>query len=473
MSFTRLVDLTATVIFLSLTFMLFEPGMAPAVFSQEVEAVTYLTMEQAVSRALVKNNQVLSGRFALQKAIWDKRNAWTQLLPYVSLNSRMMRIDDQTFAERDFRRYLPEPIRSEIPQTVFQESFYTSLDLTLPVFNSALLNSIAIANSNKNMAESMSQSTRQNIIYQVVSTYLTILKNKDILQLQRDYLDLSQMNYDKAERMYNAGRFSKSEALRWKVDFQQQKSVVVSNEAQVRSHRKLLNRLLNIKFDEEIEIQSDVPQQVENESQKLLQMTNDELLHLIEVNDEQLIKVNAALQAARSNTETSKHFYQNAYTSCLPNVSLSYSYGWRENNTVALDDYSPRTLMLNLQMPLFTSFQNYTAIKSSYYQYRQSQEDFYDQLQNPRFFLTETVNKLIELKTQRELSQVSLEYSDFNYRIVEQQKEQGLVSNLDFIDAKLNLQNAKLNDISAHYDFITAMVELYYLLGKVDVLWRK
>ena len=60
-----------------------------------------------------------------------------------------------------------------------------------------------------------------------------------------------------------------------------------------------------------------------------------------------------------------------------------------------------------------------------------------------------------------------------NYRIVEQQKEQGFVSNLDFIDAKLNLQNAKLNDISAHYDFITAMVELYYLLGKVDVLWRK
>jgi hypothetical protein len=69
MSFTRLVGLVTTVIFLSLTFMLFEPGLAPSVFSQEGKAVTYLTMEEAVSRALVKNNQVLSGRFALQKAI--------------------------------------------------------------------------------------------------------------------------------------------------------------------------------------------------------------------------------------------------------------------------------------------------------------------------------------------------------------------------------------------------------------------
>jgi outer membrane protein len=472
MSFCCRFGLKITIL-LALIFVLLEPGLAPSIFSQEGTSVKYLTMEEAVSRALVKNNQVLAGKFALQRAVWDKRNAWTQLFPYLSLNSRMMRIDNQTFAERDFRRYLPEPIRSEIPQTVFQESFYTSLDLTLPVFNSALLNSIAIANSNKNMAESMSLSTRQNIIYQVVNTYLAILKSKDILQLQRDYLDLSQMNYDKAERMYNAGRFSKSEALRWKVDLQQQKSVVVSNEAQLRSQMKILNRLLNIKFDEEIEIQSGIPEQIENESQKLLQMTSDELLHLIEVNDEQLVKVNAALQAARSNTETSKNIYRNTIASYLPNVSLSYSYGWRENNTMALDDYSPKTLMLNLQMPLFTSFQNYTAVKSSYYQYRQSQADFNDQLQSTRFVLTETVNNLIELKTQRELSQVSLEYSDFNYRIVEQQKEQGLVSNLDFIDAKLNLQNAKLNDISVHHDFIAGMVELYYLLGKVDVLWRK
>jgi hypothetical protein len=35
----------------------------------------------------------------------------------------------------------------------------------------------------------------------------------------------------------------------------------------------------------------------------------------------------------------------------------------------------------------------------------------------------------------------------------------------------VNLQNANLDDISNYYDFITGMVELYYLLGKLqDIL---
>ena len=84
-----------------------------------------LTMEESINRALMKNNQLLASKFEVKKARWEKMNAWTLLLPSLSLNARFMRIDDQTFAERDFRRYLPEPIRSEIPQTVLYESNQT------------------------------------------------------------------------------------------------------------------------------------------------------------------------------------------------------------------------------------------------------------------------------------------------------------------------------------------------------------
>jgi outer membrane protein TolC len=119
-------------------------------------------------------------------------------------------------------------------------------------------------------------------------------------------------------------------------------------------------------------------------------------------------------------------------------------------------------------MPLFTGFQNTTTLKSNYYGYQRSQENFQDQLQNVRFIMTETVNKIINLKTQLEITKVNIEYNDRNYRIVEQQKDQGLVSNIDFIDAKLNLQDANLQNIKANYDFISGIIELYYLLGKIN-----
>ena len=44
------------------------------------------------------------------------------------------------------------------------------------------------------------------------------------------------------------------------------------------------------------------------------------------------------------------------------------------------------------------------------------------------------------------------------------------MSNIDFIDAKLSLQNAQLSQVTSRYDFIAATVELHYLLGDLESL---
>ncbi|NHZ85663.1 MAG: TolC family protein [Planctomycetia bacterium] len=163
-----------------------------------------------------------------------------------------------------------------------------------------------------------------------------------------------------------------------------------------------------------------------------------------------------------------KLLYKNTYSSYLPNVNLLYTYAWRENNTLQLDDYSPKTYIINFSIPLFTSFQNFSTVKSSYYDYRQSEEEHQNQMDNIRFVLSETANKIIDLKTQRKLSKLNVKYSQNNYRIIEQQKERGLISNVDFINTKLALQNNELTDITNQYDFISAIIELNYLLGALD-----
>ena len=243
---------------------------------------------------------------------------------------------------------------------------------------------------------------------------------------------------------------------------------MVNSESQLRTSHTMLKRLVNIDMQKELEIENLIPETLKSESEKLAGMNDQQILKLIQLNDEELMEVNAALASAKSNEEVSKHLYHNSYSSYLPNINLDYSYAWQENNTIEPDSYSPKTLVVSLSMPLFTSFQNFTSVKSSYYEYKSSQENFYDQLQNTRLILIETVNKIINLKTQKELNETNVSFNEKNYSIIEQQKEKGLVSNLDFIDAKLNLQNSKLENINTHYDFISAMVELYYLLGKLD-----
>ncbi|MFQ5631838.1 MAG: TolC family protein, partial [bacterium] len=377
-------------------------------------------------------------------------------------------IDDSTFALRDFSRYFSDPNSPfDIPQTVFQTSYFSSFDVSMTLFNGALINGISIANANVDRTEHLSESTRENILFLVISSYLNVLKSQEILKLQQEYLELSRLNFEKAERMHNAGRYSKTEALRWKVDYQQQKSVVVNSESILRNDRSVLSRLLNMKPDAEIDLAAELPNSLLAESRKLALLPDEKILKIVQLSESELVRVNAALAAAKANTEVTRLLHRNEYASYLPNVSLNYSYAWRENNTLAFDDYSPKTFMINISIPIFTGFQNLTSVKSSYYEFKQSQEEFYDQLQNTRLLLTGTANRLINLKTQRELNKAEVEYNAHNYRVVEQQRERGLLSNIEFIDAKLNLQNAKLNEINAHYDFISAMVELYYLLGRL------
>ncbi len=428
-------------------------------------------MDEAISRALEKNHQIQSSRYAVRKTKWDKRQAWAQLLPTVRLNSRYSWIDDSTYALRDFSRYFNNSNSPfQVPQTVFQESYASSLDVTMPVFNAGIFNGIAIAEANSELQRLVQKSVRNKTVFQVIHTYLSVLKNNEVLHLQEQYLELSRLNYEKAQRLYNAGRYSQTEALRWKMDYQQQKSIVASSKSNLRNSKTLLIRLTNLSFEHDCLFDSRIPPNLLSESKKMENLTEREILQTFRMKDQDLIKRNPALSANQSSVRFKKLQYRQSLTSHLPTVSMSYSYGWRENSTFELDDYSPQTFMINLSLPLFSGFQDFTKNKSTHYQFKQQQEEFLDQLQNTRYLLAETANKMINLKTQLNHSKTNVQYSKRNYQIVKQQKEKGLISNIEFIDAKLNWQNAQLLDISNRYDFITAIVELYYLLDRLDEL---
>jgi len=438
---------------------------------------TYLTMEAAIQKALKQNNLLRADEYSVQKAKWDKRHAWTMLLPSLNFNTRYTWIDDSTFALRDFSRYFrsddPQPgsgLGFDIPQTVFQESWYTSFDVNMTLFNGAIWNGISYAGAAQDLAQSRLTSSQNATVFQVIYNYLNALYARDILQLQKDYLELSDLNYQKAVRLQEAGRYSKLEALRWKVDFQQQKSIVSQSNSGVRNSLVALARITASPANRPIQIEERLPEKLTKESARLQNQSDANLLEMISLSKDELMNANAALAAAKSSEEMSRLFYRSSYSKFLPDINMNYSYAWQENNTVTLDDYSPQMLTLNFSWPLFTGFQDFSETKSNYYDYKRSQEQFNDQLQNLHFTLTETVNKLIDLKTQIELSSANVELSENNYTIVASQKEKGLVSNIDFIDAKLNFQNARLTQLKNNYDFISGMVELYYLLGKLELL---
>ena len=429
-----------------------------------------LTVEEAVTRALQNNEQARASALGVEKARWDRQHARSLLLPTLNLSGRMTRIDDQTFAERDFRRYFPPEMAEQFPQTAYQTSYYTALEVSAPLFNAALLNGVALARTGEERAALAERATREQLMFRVIGAYLDVLKGREVLILQREYLELSRLNYEKAERLYRADRYSRVEALRWKVEEQQQQSAVVGSESGLRSARSALARLIGADPGEQLEIAAELPVRLVQASEELAKLENAEIAARVRVEEEKLVEGNPGLGVARTNQEASRLAYRQAKTAYLPNLSLAYSHGWRENSTLALDDYSPKTLMVFLNVPLFNGFQNYTAARAAQYAYRQSQEEFAGQVQNTRLALADVASRLADLQKRRELAGTTVEFSEQNYQVVDQLMGQGRVSNIDFIDAKLRVQNARLNEVIARYDFTGAAVELFYLLGELAPL---
>jgi len=428
-----------------------------------------LNLEQALNLALQENSQLKAEQFGIQKARWNRLQAWSLLFPSVTFNTRYMWIDDETYRQRDFSRYFDDPsLGFKIPKTVFQNAYSSSIDLSTPLFNGTILNGLRIANAAVSQADKSGQSVRDNLVYEVIANYLNLLRSNSLLGLQEEYLNLSALNFQKAERMHEAGRYSRAEVLRWKVDYQQQKSNVENSKAAARSSDAVLRKNLRLPAGDSFIPEELLPEKLKTAVELFSGQEEEKILAILDISDEELTRINTGLAAASSGDRINRLLYRNQYTSFLPNISLDYSHGWRENNTLALDDYSPKTLLINFSFPLFTSGQNLTKVRAAYFEYKQSQALYDDQLQNTRLLLTEAVNRFLNVRSQHELAISAFELAEINYQIIEQQKDQGLVSNLDFIDAKLNMQNSAVAKVSSEYDLISSVVELFYLTGRMN-----
>ena len=427
-----------------------------------------LTLEACLRQALSSNRQLQAARFTAEKANWDRRNAWSQFAPRISFNTEVTRIDEQTLAERDFSRYFPPEI--PVPRVAYRTSYYSSFNAHIPIFNAELINGLSVATTGQAAAERTREATRDRILLQVTSGYLDVLKRGAMLELQREFLVLTGLNVEKAERMHRAGRYSKLDLLRWQVEHQQQKSSVAVGESALRDATVRLRRLLNLRALTADALVDRVPDRLEAEVTRVAGLSEAELRRLAGVDSRTLVDGNAMLAAAEQDRERSRLVYRGQYSSYLPDVSLSYSTAWRRNDTPALDDYRPSVIMLNLSVPLFTGFRNLSRLKSAQFSYRAQDARFSDMVDETRQALGETVNRIVNLKTQRELIRTSLTYNENNYRIVSREKAHGRVSNLDVIDAKLNLQNARLLEITTQFDLTSAVIELRYLMGSLDDL---
>ncbi len=201
----------------------------PTPIGQEQTGPETITLEEAVTKALEFNHQLNAAHFGLEAAKWAHRQAMAQLLPSITLQSNYTRLDNETVARanaigREITMFFPDstgtlqPVTIEIPQSVFRDGYETSINGQLLLLNPAVWNGVSLAGASKNLASSEVQTAIQSTVHKTLRVYIELLRLHSLIRVQEQHVEQAIRNAEQAERLFQVGRYSEADVLRWRVE---------------------------------------------------------------------------------------------------------------------------------------------------------------------------------------------------------------------------------------------------------------
>jgi len=445
-------------------------GVAPA--------AAELTLIQAVNHALAHNHNVAAKEHALAAAIWAQRQARSQLFPSLSLQSSYTRLDEETVQRanafgREITLFLPDdvggfqPFTIEIPQTIFRHGYETQLTAQMLLFNPQVWNGVALAGASQEVASWQEIVTRQETAHQTLRAFVELLKLGSLLEIQQQHLDQARENSALAKRLFEVGRYSEADILRWRVEEARQQGELTLQRSNRRVTAMSLENLLGETPSGRISPADQLPPLLETQIERFRQLSEDEWRAFAEIPVEQVVAGNPALQLLAGAEDLAGIEHRRSKTNYLPSVALNGSYGWLNNNTIDLDGDRTWSASVVLSLPIFTSFSNYSSLKLTRHQIEKTREEN-EEVRRSLYLSAEVARTGLQSNAELlRLAETSLESARRNHEILRNQYTLGRLTNLEWLDANLALQDAEQVYSSAHFDLVLAIADYFQARGEI------
>lgn len=310
------------------------------------------------------------------------------------------------------------------------------------------------------------EKAKENLALNVTSFYLSILYNKEQLQVAKDRIAVTQQQIERAKALVEAGKLPKGDLLEQESLLAQEELQLVEAENRLTLSFLDLYQLLDITTTNNFPIEE--PElDIDEETQKLISFS-----HLYENIIEERPSVKAyeyRLKSAEKEREITKGS-QYPSLSMRGGLSSGYSNQSFENmefdtdgNLVGRDkvgfrdqltDNLNKSFGFNLSIPIFNQFRVKTAIANAELDIENSELELqnqknllYKEIQQAYINASAAIRKYVS-------SEKSLEASKETFRYVEEKYALGMISTFDYNEAKNNLARSKSNLIQAKYDYI-------------------
>jgi len=428
-------------------------------FVQKTNAQEIITIQQAIEETLHNNLQVKKSQYSESTSEENLKLAKQSLYP--SLNGGI----DQNM--RWGRNNLGN---TGIYQNTQSYGFTPGVSLGVDLFNG--LSKINQIRQNKILLEAGKANTdkiKNDLILQVITSYMEILYNKDRLTAAKQQLSVAQQQQKQQQELLDVGNKTLADLAESKSQTATAQLDVTTAENALSISYLTLAQLMDIPSSTRYDVQAPV----------LSSFNNPTVNYNPEEVYSEAIRLFPDIKLAALQTAAAKKDIDIAKGSYFPKLNLSGSYGSYFNYNYNLPANAQnesfgdqiknnvsKGIGIGLNIPIFNGSQARIGVRKAKINLMQVQADEQLAKNNLNKIIYQAVADLKAAKSTFESTTNTFNARKEAFSVIEQRYNVGLVNSLDYNTSLTNKNKAEIDMIRAKYDLLFKAKVIDYYLGK-------
>ncbi|HEX6308491.1 MAG TPA: TolC family protein [Longimicrobiales bacterium] len=463
---------------------------APASGQQVTDSVS-LSLMEALRLALERSEEVRVAEQQVELASAQVRTARSSLLPQVNTQLGYTKTLRSVFQGAGFE--IPDSLRFEPDSTVSvaerisylerntpnaafgalgslfgnlpfgrENAWTAAASLSQPLFaGGRIVSGVQAAQHAEAAAEASLVETRADMALQVRQTYYGALLAQEAEQIVESSVELADQHLARVRLLLETGQASELDALRAEVEVENLRPQLV----QARNARELaalnLKRLVNLPIDAPLVLTTAL-----TATDPALPPPSDvQLPSLAEA--EPRLQQRAAVQAAEEQIAIRREQVQIARGAFLPSVNLQANLARQAfpSGFFPSDWQDDWTVGFIVQWPVFQGLRRGAEVDAAQSQQRQAELQATQLREAVRLEYERALGELEQARAQISAASRNVAQATRVYELTELRYQEGLATQLDVSDARLALQQARMNEANAYHDFYLALARAERALG--------
>lgn len=436
------------------------------VFAQKTVAQEVITVQRAIEVTLKNNLQVTKSK--LNEDLADENFKQAKLAQYPRLNGSIGQ--NMGWGRNN--------VSSGVYENTQNYSFSPGLSFGVDLFNG--FTKINQVRQNKVLLEAGKINTdkiKNDLILQVVTSYMEILYNKDRLKASKQQLEVARKQLTQQQQLLDVGNKTLA-------DLAESKSQVATAELEVTKAENSLN-ISYITLAQLMDVPSST--RFEVKAPDISNFARSSGLYDAEQVYTEALGMFPDIKLAALQTQSAKKGIDIAKGNLYPTLSLSgsygssyiYNYNWPGYNpslpaTIAqnlpfrnqIENNVSKGLGLSLSIPIFNGLQARSGVKKARINLLQTQADEQITKNNLNKIIYQAVADLKAAESTFASATKAFEAQKEAFSVLEQRYNVGLVNSLDYSTSQTKRNTAEIDMIRAKYDLLFRAKVIDYYLGK-------